>query len=74
MNPQTSLMTCLAWLILIAKNKNRLDSALDWNKGQFSIRTAMYSCSEHNKTRRVLSYPSKAISKYSQIVMVHHAA
>ena len=65
MNPQTSLMTCLAWLILIAKKKNLHDGAVDRNTARLCIGTAMHSGSEHRKTGRVFSYPSKATSKYS---------
>ena len=54
LNLQTSLTSCLAWLILIAKKKNHTDGALDRNTAQLSIGTAMHSGSENRKTWRVL--------------------
>ena len=71
MNLPTSLTTCLSWLILIAKKKNRPDGALDRNTAQLSIGTAMHSGSEHRKTGRVFSYPSNATYEYFQTVIVH---
>ena len=55
----------LAWIILIAKKKNRYDGALDRNTARLSIGTDMHSGSEHRKTGRVFSYPSNVTSKYS---------
>ena len=64
-NPQTSLITCLAWIILITKKKNRHDGVLDRNTARLSIGTDMHSGSEHRKTGPVFSYPSNVTSKYS---------
>ena len=72
LNPQTSLIICLAWLILTAKKKNRPDGALDRNTAQLIIGTAMHSGSEHRKAGRAFSYPSNATSEYFQTVIVHH--
>ena len=71
LNLPTSLTTCLAWLTLIGKKKNRPDCALDRNTAQLSIGTAMLSGSEHSKTGRVFSYPFNATSEYSVIVHCH---
>ena len=60
LNLQISLITCLTY----AKKKNRPDGALDQNKAQLSIGTAMHSGLEHRKKyRQKFSYPSNMTSR-----------
>ena len=68
LNLLTSLTTCLAWLILIGKKKNRPYGALDRNTAQLSIGTAMHSGSEHTNTGREFSYPFNATSNYTLFI------